>query len=492
MTWKTLIESSRIIPSFTINQVEEYFIHRNDSDGLERQDWKNFNDKGFKLFKEGHVQSIRVGMSDDMCCVKAKCLPEMKKDLVYDLKLFLYTTDGAIKVAECKCPAGKGPTGSCKHIAALCYALEDFNKTRHSEDGEVSCTSLLQQWSMPSRKRRLDSKMVSDINFRTEKREYDYKRHPADIVDPRPAPLQRTTKADLEEFADSLQSLPLCGFTHLLSKEEEANTSDSDALPLLPRSIQFRIRQEILELPLPPSLECIDEFGRKFVSGISLSDVQRRLIEKKTRLQANCVRWHEERYCRLTSSNFGRIVKRKSGFENLALELLRPQKLLNVPALKWGREHESDAYECYNKKLSHRHPELTLKKSGLIIGETPYLGASPDGILTNESGNIVGLLEIKCPFSAAKLTVSEACEQLDKFYIHKNDDGCSLDSSHTYYYQVQGSMAISNVKFTDFVVWTPSSLEIINVKYYPAIWTEEMLPRLKTFYTLYMLPAILY
>jgi len=126
----------------------------------------------------------------------------------------------------------------------------------------------------------------------------------------------------------------------------------------------------------------------------------------------------------------------------------------------------------------------------LIIGETPYLGASPDGILINESGKIVGLLEIKCPFSAAKLTVSEACEQLDKFYIHKNNDGCSLDSSHTYYYQVQGSMAISNVKFTDFVVWTPSSLEIINVKYDPAIWTEEMLPSLKKFYTLYMLPAI--
>jgi len=114
-------------------------------------------------------------------------------------------------------------------------------------------------------------------------------RHPADIVDPRPSSLQKTTKADLEEFTDSLQSLPVCGFSHLLTKPE-VNTSDPDTLPLLPRSIQSRIRHEILKLPLPPSLECINEFGSKFVSGISLSDVQRKLIEKKTRLQANCVR----------------------------------------------------------------------------------------------------------------------------------------------------------------------------------------------------------
>ena len=30
--------------------------------------------------------------------------------------------------AECGCPAGKGPHGSCKHIALLAYALVDFCK----------------------------------------------------------------------------------------------------------------------------------------------------------------------------------------------------------------------------------------------------------------------------------------------------------------------------------------------------------------------------
>ena len=117
-------------------------MHRNDSEGLERQDWKNFNDKGFKLFKEGHVQTVFASLSGDTCCTKAKCLPELKKDLVYDLNPCIIGSNGAIKTAECKCPAGKGPSGSCKHIAALCYVLEDFNRCS-SQDNEVSCTSLL-------------------------------------------------------------------------------------------------------------------------------------------------------------------------------------------------------------------------------------------------------------------------------------------------------------------------------------------------------------
>ena len=87
---------------------------------------------------------------------------------------------------------------------------------------------------------------------------------------------------------------------------------------------------------MPPSLECLQEFGKSFISGITLTDMQREMIEKKTRLQSNCVRWHEERFCRLTASNFGKIIKRKSEFENLAQELLSNKKLSDLPALKWG------------------------------------------------------------------------------------------------------------------------------------------------------------
>ena len=475
----------------------DYFIYRNDSDGLERQDWKNLNSGGYKLFKEGHVQSVSAGLSGNTCCVKGKCLPEMKKDRVYELQMCINTDNNSVKGAECTCPAGRGPSGSCKHIAAFCFAIEDFVRTRDKipsskDSDDVSCTSVLQQWNKP-RKKRLDSKMVENISFRNEKFNAEPKRNVGEIFDPRPSALRRTTTAEIEELNDSLQCLSTtCGFVHLLSKPSEVPNSEQDTLPLIPRSVKAKINHQILKVALPPSFECLQEFGICFIAEITPTDLQRELIERKTRLQANCVRWHEERFCRLTASNFGKVVQRKSEFQKLALELLSNKTLLNVPSLKWGREHENDAYEIYAQEIAHRHPSFALRKSGIIIGEPSYLGASPDGILVDKSGQIQGIIEIKCPYSAAKLTVREACEQLDKFYLHIEDGTFVLDCTHVYFYQIQGSMGLLGVKFCDFIVWTPQSFEVITINFQASIWETEMLPKLTSFYTMYMLPAILY
>ena len=35
-----------------------------------------------------------------------------------------------------------------------------------------------------------------------------------------------------------------------------------------------------------------------------------------------------------------------------------------------------------------RHPNMMLRKSGIVIGDIPYLAAIPDGILTDESGEV--------------------------------------------------------------------------------------------------------
>ena len=64
----------------------------------------------------------------------------------------------------------------------------------------------------------------------------------------------------------------------------------------------------MMQLSLPTSLECIQELGQSFISGIAPNDLQRQLIEK-THLQSECVRWHEERSCRLIASNFGHVIQ---------------------------------------------------------------------------------------------------------------------------------------------------------------------------------------
>ena len=68
-----------------------------------------------------------------------------------------------VLTASCGCPAGAGPTGSCKHICALCYALEKFCEIKRLRSPQL-CTSELQKWNQP-RKRKLASCPAEDITF---------------------------------------------------------------------------------------------------------------------------------------------------------------------------------------------------------------------------------------------------------------------------------------------------------------------------------------
>ena len=65
----------------------------------------------------------------------------------------------------------------------------------------------------------------------------------------------------------------------------------------------------------------------------------------------------------------------------------------------WDHDHELIA-------LSD-HSSLKLNKSDILIGDPPYLGASPDGVLEDIEGNLSDIVEIKCPYLAANLTVKE-------------------------------------------------------------------------------------
>ena len=101
--------------------------------------------------------------------------------------------------------------------------------------------------------------------------------------DPRPLTMQNTSQAELDEFRDELKELPNgTGFLHLLYKP--CNTSPSlttSPLPLIPRSVQCRMKAKLLSMPLPPSLHALQEFGEEFITPNS----QQRSVEKATRMR---------------------------------------------------------------------------------------------------------------------------------------------------------------------------------------------------------------
>ena len=88
----------------------------------------------------------------------------------YEIQMVL-SPSAEILYTENGCPAGRGPTGSCKHIAAFCYALDKFVRLGFTRPF-LSCTSRLQMWNEPRQKKleKLDSKNIYEISF--ERAEY--------------------------------------------------------------------------------------------------------------------------------------------------------------------------------------------------------------------------------------------------------------------------------------------------------------------------------
>ena len=168
-----------------------YFIGRVAVDGKPAMDFKNMNSHAFPLYKAGHIQSVLVQHENTKTNIRCTCLPEMKKNILYKIDMSL-DESGDITRASCACPAGAGPFGSCKHICALSYALEEFSRIKQVRPPH-SCTSQLQQWNQP-RKRKLDACDVEDIMFI--KHVYGKsKRQPSSTVyDPRPLEMASTSQ----------------------------------------------------------------------------------------------------------------------------------------------------------------------------------------------------------------------------------------------------------------------------------------------------------
>ena len=120
-------------------------------------------------------------------------------------------------------------------------------------------------------------------------------------------------------------------------------------------------------------------------------------------------------------------------------------------------------YITYMKERGHSH--LTVIQCGLFIStENAWLAASPDGIVedcTNGSSRTSGLLDIKNPYSARKMTLLEAVEK-STFCLEKDKDSgtYTLKKKHDYFYQIQCQLYCTNKDCCDLVVNTEREIHV--------------------------------
>lgn len=334
----------------------------------------------------------------------------------------------------------------------------------------------------------MDSERSGDIKFVKLEHGKTKREFSDPLYDPRPQLLQKTSADEVKHFRTDLRALKRpCGFLHVLP-DDILVPSFSSSLPPTPRSSREKVLVKTRSMSHPASLQQIAELAMDFIGRISLAPTTVAALEEATAEQSQSKRWHEEHFGRITSSRFGEIIKCRQPSTLCTRLLYLSKAVLSSAAIQWGRTNEQKAREAYAKQLL---PNLIVRCTGIRI--SGFIGASPDGIVCSAHDHTIqGLLEIKCPYSARKGTVAEACDT-PSFFCKRDENGLiNLRHKHNYYYQIQGQLAVFQAQWCDFVAWTPTDTVIERISFDARFWEQECLPRLTSFYYNSMLPEVIY
>ena len=189
-------------------------------------------------------------------------------------------------------------------------------------------------------------------------------------------------------------------------------------------------------------------------------------MEYTTREQNKNSLLHQLHNGRITSSIFGDIVHHRESTspDNLIkciMEYSNP--FVKTKTMVWGLANE--AQSAYVK-----HCQFSDKLVPLFWVAYPYTPIIRTSVPVEMNGFVkmafvsVCMLEVKCPFSIDKGTVTSihpvTLAQNPMFCLEMHGESPTLERIHKYYHQVQGELAITGMPWCDFIVWTEGAWSI--------------------------------
>lgn len=251
-------------------------------------------------------------------------------------------------------------------------------------------------------------------------------------------------------------------------------------------------------LSLPGTTQDKVDFMKNNMPAITDSEIK--LIATITSQQSDDEKWKRARLGRITASNFGKVQSRATTLQDPNSTLSKdPGPLLidlmcykpppaDLKNFVYGHKQEVQARMPYLQyQIAHGHVNIKIDLTGLHISkEYVYLGASPDLLVQCDCCGH-GMAEIKCPITLKDAT--SICDSRPKF-LRANGKELHLNSTHYYFAQIQGQMAICGKKWCDFVVFCPNDLFVERIQFDLKYW-EILLSKLIYFYSNFMLHEII-
>jgi putative phage-type endonuclease len=257
-----------------------------------------------------------------------------------------------------------------------------------------------------------------------------------------------------------------------------------------------RIQNELYREVMPPR-----SYKSSFVRNIIQNNKYKNRIREKITILQNIIQpaqrseeWYSFRHNLLTASSIWKVFGSQATQNNIIYEKCKPhatfgQSPLNSP-LHWGQKYEPVSVEFYKKMYNTEVEDFGCIKHN----KYPYIGASPDGIITDINNERYGrMLEIKnivnreingipkmeywiqmqlqmetcnlneCDFLETKFTEYESEEKFlkDGTYTYSSDDDklkgilILFNSNGTFYYEY----APLYITESEFIIWEKDILE---------------------------------
>ena len=94
---------------------------------------------------------------------------------------------------------------------------------------------------------------------------------------------------------------------------------------------------------------------------------------------------------------------------------------------------------------------MKIVEQGFFVSlDYPFIGASPDGIIHSEC-HAPWLIKVKCPFTHRGLSIEDYSKQKNT-YLELRENSVKLKKNHSYFFQVQCQMGVTEVHLCEFYV----------------------------------------
>ena len=212
-------------------------------------------------------------------------------------------------------------------------------------------------------------------------------------------------------------------------------------------------------------------------------------INVRTKLQSESAYWFLYKRCLITGTLCKRIInqnKRGEANPKLNRSISRFfQGNFQSEAMSYGIANERNALDAFFKIFQATHVDAELHSLGVVLYKKyPYIGGSPDGLLTCGCCDGPYIVEAKCPYRLRETGIQN-WRILEYF-----DDQQQLKRSHTYTNQINLYQGILGVKKAFFVVFAKNEVIVKMINFDHEFFAFQI-ENIKEYYINHYLPTVI-